>query len=82
MIDMCDILVNFLLNADCILDCKGKGDVVFILDTSGSVGRNGFYKVLNFTYQAISDLDIDSGNFRVAVITFSNWPRLEFDLSE
>ena len=63
------------------LDCRGKGDVVFILDTSGSVGRDGFYKILNFTYETIFDLDIDSGNFRVAVITFSDWPHLEFDLS-
>jgi uncharacterized protein YegL len=62
--------------------CRGQGDIVFILDTSGSVGRDGFYKVLNFTYHIISELDIDSGNFRVAVITFSNYPNLEFDLSE
>lgn len=47
---MCDILVNFLLNVDLILDCKGKGDVVFIFDIFGSVGCNGFYKVLNFMY--------------------------------
>lgn len=50
MIEMCEILVNFLLNVDWILDCKGKGDVVFILDIFGSVGCNGFYKVLNFMY--------------------------------
>ncbi|KAK3083543.1 hypothetical protein FSP39_025167 [Pinctada imbricata] len=61
--------------------CNSSGDIVFILDSSGSVGRDQFYKVLNFTYTTVSDLDIDTGHFRIAVITFSDNARLEFNLN-
>ena len=45
---------------------------MFILDSSGSVGRDGFWNVLNFTYNTINQLDIDSGYHRIGLITFSD----------
>ena len=53
---------------------------MFVLDSSGSVGRGYFYDVLNFTYNIVDDLDIDNGNYRVGVVTFSDSARLEFYL--
>jgi collagen type VI alpha len=53
---------------------------VFVLDSSGSLGRDHFYHVLNFTYNIVDELDIDNGNYRVGVVTFSDSARLEFYL--
>lgn len=55
---------------------------MFIIDSSGSVGQDNFYRVLNFTYQTVDGLDIDSGQFRVGVTTFSDASRLEFNLGD
>ena len=55
---------------------------MFVLDSSGSVGQDNFYRVLNFTYQTVDGLDIDSGQFRVGVTTFSDTSRLEFNLAD
>ncbi|KAL5006010.1 hypothetical protein ScPMuIL_017168 [Solemya velum] len=62
-------------------ECTSTGDVVFILDTSGSVGDEYFHSVLNFTYSTVDGLDIDSGHYRVGVITFSGASRNEFFLN-
>ncbi|XP_060566778.1 uncharacterized protein LOC132725621 isoform X26 [Ruditapes philippinarum] len=62
--------------------CSASGDIVFILDSSGSVGQDNFYRVLNFTYATIDGLDIDNGRFRVGVTTFSDTSRLDFNLDE
>ncbi len=52
-------------------------DVVFILDSSGSVTKQKFLKILNFIREIASRLDVDSGNARVGMITFSDkvYPR-------
>ena len=51
-------------------DCKSKGDIVFVLDTSGSVGTNNYDLMRNFTYNTIRDLEIDNGFFRIGMMTF------------
>lgn len=64
------------------IKCTATGDVVFAIDSSGSVGQDNFYRVLNFTYFTVDGLDIDSGQFRVGVTTFSDTSRLEFNLGD
>ena len=46
------------------------------------MGQENFYRVLNFTYFTVDGLEIDSGNFRVGVTTFSDVSRLEFNLND
>ena len=53
-----------------------------MLDSSGSVGQANFYRVLNFTLYTVDGLDIDSGNFRIGITTFSDLSRLEFNLND
>ncbi|XP_052813421.1 uncharacterized protein LOC128240703 isoform X11 [Mya arenaria] len=74
----CPVVVTTPYNGDCF----ASGDIVFILDSSGSVGQDNFYRVLNFTYSTIDGLDIDSGHFRVGVTTFSDSSRLDFNLND
>ncbi|KAL3854733.1 hypothetical protein ACJMK2_013983 [Sinanodonta woodiana] len=63
------------------LVCKSTGDIVFILDSSGSVGLENFYRVLNFTYNTVHQLDVESGKYRVGLVTFSDSARIEFYLN-
>lgn len=62
-------------------DCKSKADVIFLLDTSGSVGEYNYALMRNFTFNTVKDLEIDSGLFRVGVMTFSDTARIEFQLN-
>uniref|UniRef100_A0A0B7BC59 Uncharacterized protein n=1 Tax=Arion vulgaris TaxID=1028688 RepID=A0A0B7BC59_9EUPU len=62
-------------------DCKSKGDVIFVLDSSGSVGELNFALMKNFTFSTVRDLEIDSGFFRVGIISFSDTSRIDFHLN-
>jgi len=46
-------------------------DVIFVLDESGSIGRTNFNLMKSFLSQLVSRLDINSGNTRVGLVTFS-----------
>ncbi|WAR09890.1 CO6A3-like protein [Mya arenaria] len=56
-------------------------DLVFVLDSSTSLTEAKFKVMLAATRNFISRADIDSGNTRVAVITYSTRVRVEFDLN-
>jgi len=61
------------------MDCPS--DIIFVVDQSGSIGRQNFAKVQSFLSQLVGRLDIDSGNTRVGVITFSSGVGSGFNLS-
>lgn len=63
-----------------MLECSVSSDLVWILDSSGSIGHYNFYRVLDFVVNLTSHLDIDTNMYRVAMITFSDNDRIEFDL--
>ena len=56
--------------------------MVFILDSSGSVGARNFYKMLNFVKEIASNFDIGKTGTQVAVITFSTSPINRFNLNK
>jgi len=47
-------------------------DVIFVLDESVSIGRTNFNLIKSFLSQLVSRLDINSGNTRVGLVTFSS----------
>jgi len=51
------------------MDCRT--DVVFVLDESASVGEYNFGLIKSFLSQLVGKLDMDSGNTRVGVVTYS-----------
>ena len=51
-------------------ECLGEADLVFVMDSSGSVGRENFEFVKKFAIKLVHVLDIDSGRYRVGVETF------------
>ena len=64
-----------------ITECKGTGDLVFVADSSGSVGAINFHKLLNFVANVSSYLDVDNDKYRVGMVTFSEVERVEFNLT-
>jgi len=64
----------------CVL-ARCPSDIVFLVDYSGSIGSSNFATVKSFLRQLVGRLDIDSGNTRVALVTYSTRVRPRFFLS-
>ena len=54
--------------------------MAFILDSSGSVGSFNFNKVKNFVKNVVDFFNIGSSGTHVAVVIYSTYSRLEFNL--
>lgn len=52
-------------------DCS-QADIVFVMDSSGSVGNDNWQLVLQFVKNVVDNLDIGSYATRVAAITYGN----------
>ncbi|XP_021375372.1 matrilin-2-like [Mizuhopecten yessoensis] len=48
----------------------GKQDIVFMLESSSSVGRYGFRRMLDFMKDFLYNYDVDAGQVRVGVVTY------------
>ena len=55
-------------------------DLAFILDSSGSVGSDNFQQVKNFVKDVVDFFNIGTSGTHVAVVTYSTYTRLEFNL--
>ena len=64
--------------AECVGDIV---DVVFILDSSGSLGQENFEKVKEFVADVIQRVDMDSGAVRIGVEVFDTDARVVFYVS-
>lgn len=53
-------------------DCNNEMDLVFLFDSSISVGEEKFRKQLEFAKGVIEPLEFASGRTQVAAITYSN----------
>jgi len=62
------------------MDCPT--DIVFVMDESESIGSMNFDMMKLFLSQLVSRLDIDSGNTRVGLITYSSSIGDGFNLSD
>jgi len=56
-------------------------DIVFVLDNSININAANFGLMKSFVSRLVQRLEIDSGNTRVGLITFSTQVRLGFDLN-
>ncbi|GFO23771.1 collagen alpha-4(vi) chain [Plakobranchus ocellatus] len=60
--------------------CLQKADLVFVVDSSSSVGQNDFHHLEDFLKDAIVQLPVQRDNVRVGVVQYGNHPSLEFSL--
>lgn len=55
-------------------------DIVFLVDESSRFGQKNFHQIRTFLLKVISGLDIAPNNVQVALVLYSDKPRLEFSL--
>ena len=64
----------------CVVCRSSKADVVFVIDSSGSIGRNNFVKVQNFIKNIVDSFGISNNTVRVGLVQFSSSVVVEFNL--
>ena len=62
------------------LVCRVDTDVVFVVDSSGSIGRSNYQTVRDYTYNFTQGLLAGDTNTRVGLILYSTSARVEIDL--
>ena len=89
------IVQNDMLKWDCIKklcitcyrlcfsagNCSAKGDIVFLLDESGSVGLSNFNTTKMFVYNFVSQFSIGPESNQFSVVTFASSPHEAFSLN-
>ncbi|NWU25636.1 CO6A3 protein, partial [Dyaphorophyia castanea] len=56
-------------------------DIVFLVDSSWSVGKEHFQLIREFLYDVVKALDVGGNDFRFALVQFSGNPHTEFQLN-
>lgn len=57
--------------------CNGKAaDIVFMLDSTNTIGKAHFKSVKHFALNIVNDFDVADNATRIGVITFSTYPML------
>jgi len=56
-------------------------DIIFVLDRSSSINSSNFDLMKSFLSSLVSRLDVDSGNTRVGLVTYSTNVETAFNLS-
>lgn len=75
-------ILNDHLNSYPTEYCGGKpADLVFVMDSSGSISSSDFIKQKEFITGMVDLFETDTGKIRVGVVTYSNWAFLEFNLN-
>ncbi|KAK3780684.1 hypothetical protein RRG08_015474 [Elysia crispata] len=62
--------------------CGPKADIIFLIDSSGSVGQDNFQLLLTFVSNFVSDLKVGTNNIRIGVAKFNSRPFNEFHLNK
>ncbi|KAK4827256.1 hypothetical protein QYF61_015703, partial [Mycteria americana] len=62
--------------------CKEvKGDVMFLVDNSASIGTENFLKTKNFMRELVNRTDVGADRVQIGVVQFSHKPKEEFKLN-
>ncbi len=62
--------------------CSTKSDIVFVLDSSGSIGFDNWLLILDFVSSMIDRLNVASDKIHVGLVVFSNNAAVEFYLGD
>ena len=63
-------------------DCGSKADIVFLLDSSGSVGSRDFGKMLKFVQGVADKFTIGPNDIQVGVDTFQSSVKTQFNMNQ
>ncbi|XP_035187592.1 collagen alpha-3(VI) chain isoform X8 [Oxyura jamaicensis] len=56
-------------------------DIIFLVDSSWSIGKEHFQLIREFLYDVVKALDVGRNDFRFALVQFSGNPHTEFQLN-
>ncbi|KAM6396749.1 LOW QUALITY PROTEIN: collagen alpha-3(VI) chain [Pluvialis apricaria] len=56
-------------------------DIIFLVDSSWSIGKEHFQLIREFLYDVVRALDVGGNDFRFALVQFSGNPHTEFQLN-
>ena len=62
--------------------CKDEGDLVFMVDESGSIDSRNFELIKQFLSDLITGLPVANNNIRVAITKFSDYNTPIFYLNQ
>ena len=74
------LLTNYIITFSC-LACGGLLDVVFIVDSSGSVATH-FSEIINFVKKFIDGFDIAEDKTHAGYLKFADEPSIQFGLTD
>ena len=75
------MLIVQLLNFPLTTECNVNSDIVFVLDSSGSIGSSNFETVRTFVLDFVEGLTIGPNDNQVGVIVFSSSASVVFKLN-
>ena len=61
--------------------CSSKLDIVFVIDSSGSIRSERFPKVLNFVNSIVDQYEVSSDATRIGAVVFSDSASVQFQLN-
>ncbi|XP_061180375.1 uncharacterized protein LOC133188916 [Saccostrea echinata] len=75
------VLWIFTLIPDILSQCTSRGDIVFLMDESGSIGLTNFGKMKTFVNAVISNFQIGTTANQFSVVTFESSAKQVFQLN-
>ena len=57
-------------------------DIIFVLDSSGSVGLDNWFVLLGFVKQVVGILNVSPDDAQIGIVTYGNSASLAFHLNE
>ena len=63
------------------IECRTGLDLIFVLDSSGSVGPTNFQIMLSFVTNVVSNLNIGPDQIRIGLILFNKIAIVQFSLN-
>ena len=76
----------FIVNVIVPTECREPADLVFAIDSSGSIGSENYQKVLDYARDIVAGMRIGDEmsryQSRVGLLTFSDQPRVIFNLND
>jgi collagen type VI alpha len=86
--ESCASAVSTLNNlCDCLLfpfyvaACDGKADVVFVIDSSGSIRENRYDMVLDYVRSIVNSLEVSTDRTRIGVVIYGDNANVIFHLN-
>jgi len=71
---------NSVIIKCCFEDCYADLDLVFLIDSSGSISFSNFKKVKAFTKRIVESFKIGESQTRVSIINYSMYAQVEISL--